>query len=193
MTILRGSALLVLGYHLALLAVAMVRFRQIPDYVRLHPWHDNVWSVFTGFPTLESAVPVALREPWIEIGRSVPDLPMAEWSVQVLPPNLLVVSLVASLLALHWKLARRGSHPAAAAFSAGGGVGTALAATSLTWIACCSSPSWVVLLAMLGLWIPTALSLDHLGPVIGAAGLLLIGLGLFLQRFPSRLLRLHRR
>lgn len=182
---LRGAALLVAGYHLALLGAAVARFEQAPDYIRLHPWFENVWSVLTGFPTLAQAWPVALREPWIEVGRTVPGLPLAEWSVQVLPPNLLVVAVVALLLSLHWRLAGRGCHPAAAALSATGSVGTALASATLTWIACCSSPSWVVLLAMLGLWIPTALSLDGFGPAIGAFGLALLGLGLGLQHFAS--------
>lgn len=182
---LRATLALVAAYHAALLVVAVARFGQLPDYVRVHPWLDNVWLNLTGMPTLTQAVSATLREPWLEAGRAVPDLPLAEWSIQILPPNLLLVTLTAFLLAVQWRRARTCRSPAATALTATGSAGTALAATSLTWVACCSSPSWVVLLAMLGMWIPTALSLDYLGPVIGGIGLILLGLGLLLQ-YPQK-------
>jgi len=183
---MRGAALLVVGYYLALLTGAMARFGQLPDYLRLHPWHRNVWDVLTGMPSLDWALAVALREPWIEVGRAVPDLPMAEWSVQILPANLLIVIIVARLLSLHWHLARHHCHPTGAVLAATGSVGTALASASLTWIACCATPSWVVILAMLGLWIPTALELESYGAAITATGVFLLLGGIALQaRLPK--------
>ena len=182
---MRGAALLVIGYYLAQLVGAVLRFGQLPDYVRLHPWHRNVWDVLTGMPSLDWALPVVLREPWIEVGRSVPDLPMAEWSVHILPLNLLTVMVVAGLLSLHWRLTWQGCHPVGAALAATGSVGTALASATLTWIACCATPSWVVVLAMLGLWIPTALALDSLGPILSLTGLSLMVMGLLVQISPK--------
>ncbi len=189
--VLRGTGLLVAGYHAALLAGAAARFGQWPDYVRLHPWGENVWSVLTGFPSLALAWPVALREPWIEVGRAVPDLPMAEWSVQVLPANLVVVTVVALLLAIHWRLARESCHPAGAILAATGSVGSALASASLTWVACCATPSWVVILAMLGLWIPTALELEPYGSALVGIGLVLLVAGIAIQIGRPRLTSAH--
>lgn len=183
---MRGAVLLVLGYYLAQLTGAMARFGQLPDYLRLHPWHRNVWDVLTGMPSLDRALPVVLREPWIEVGHSVPDLPMAEWSVQILPANLLIVVVVARLLSLHWHLARCHCHPVGAILAATGSAGTALASTTLTWIACCSTPSWVVVPAMLGLWIPTALELTPYGTTISGFGLFLLLGGIAIQAGPDR-------
>lgn len=184
-----GATGLVIGYYALLLGGAVARFGALPDYIRLHDWPQNVWSVLTGFPTLEQAIPVALREPLLEVGHSVPDLPMAEWSVQVLPPNLVIVTLVAALLAIHWRLARNHCHPGGAILAAGGSVATALTSASLSWIACCAAPSWIVILAMLGLWIPTALSLEQYGPLAAATGLISLVLGLVLQIGAHRIRR----
>jgi hypothetical protein len=173
--VLRNALLLTIGYYLALLAGAVARFGKLPDTLRLDPWLENVWSVLSGFPTLRQAWPVALREPLLEIGRSVPELPLAEWSVQVLPAKTVIVALAALLLASYWRLARRRYHPACAVLAGLGSAGTALASASLTWVACCSSPSWAVILAMLGIWIPTAMSFEPYGaPIIGTGVVLLV-------------------
>jgi len=184
---MREGALLIAGYYLTQLVGLMARFGQLPDYARLHPWLANIRDILVGMPNLETAWPVLLREPWVEIGHAVPDLPMAEWSIQILPTHLTVVVAVAILLGWHRRLARRHLRPAGIILAGGGATATLLTSATLTWVACCSTPSWVVILAMAGLWIPTALSLEPLGTVIGAAGLVALALSLVVQSAPSHL------
>jgi hypothetical protein len=184
--VLKSTLALVVGYHVALLGILVARFGTLPDYTRFHPWIQNVWDVLTGFPTLAQAWPVALREPLFEIGRTIPGLPMAEWSVHILPAKLLVVALAALALSIHGHLSRRQCNPAAAFLTVTGSTGTALASAALTWTACCASPGWAVLLAMAGLWTSTALSLEPYGSAIAASGLALLGIGIAVQLRANR-------
>ena len=68
--------------------------------------------------------------------------------------------------------------------SAGGaaGIGSALVALSnltMSWVVCCSTPSWVVGLAMMGLGVSTSLALEPYGFWLNAGGFLLLGGSVF--------------
>ncbi|HIJ61893.1 MAG TPA: hypothetical protein HPQ04_04300 [Rhodospirillaceae bacterium] len=174
------SIVMIVGYHFTLLLALMLRFREWPDYVRIHPWADNVWSVMTGFPSPAQALPVALREPWLEIGRSVPGLPLAQWSLQVIPFNLLVGALASLLFCRLWRKTNSLSRPVPV-ISAIGLMGIALTTSALTWLACCASPSWVVILAIMGMWPSTAMSLQPAGPALALAGFALLLTGMVIH------------
>jgi len=179
--ILRHALLLILAYYGLLLAGAVLRFEALPDYARFYPWAENIRGILTGTPSWRDALLIALDEPLFETGRTLPDYTIAEWSLTIVPDKLAAIAAVATLLAIHWHLARRSCRLGAAALSGAGSVASALASATLGWTVCCSTPSWVVILAMLGLWAPTAMAVEPYGPPITIAGLVLLGAGVVLQ------------
>lgn len=184
--ILRNTVALVLAYYGLLLAGAMVRFEAVPDYVRLYPWAVNVRGILAGTPSWRDALAIALDEPLFETGRTLPDYGISEWSLTIVPDKLAIVAAIALLLAIHWHLARSGCRLGAAALSGAGSVASALASATLGWTVCCAAPSWVVILAMLGLWAPTAMAIEPYGLPITIAGLILLGAGIALQLRANR-------
>lgn len=179
--ILRNAVLLVLAYYGLLLAGAMARFEALPDYVRLYPWAANIRGILAGTPSWRDALVIALDEPLFEIGRTLPDYGISEWNLTIVPDKLAIIAAAALLLAVHWHLARRACRLGAAALSGAGSVASALASATLGWTVCCATPSWVVILAMLGLWAPTAMAVEPYGLPITIAGLILLGAGVALQ------------
>ncbi len=179
--ILRNALLLVLAYYGLLLAGAVLRFEALPDYARFYPWAENIRGILTGTPSWRDALLIALDEPLFETGRTLPDYTIAEWSLTIVPDKLAAIAAVAALLAIHWHLARRSCRLGAAALSGAGSVASALTSATLGWTVCCATPSWVVILAMLGLWAPTAMAVEPYGPPITIAGLVLLGAGVVLQ------------
>lgn len=171
--------LVVVLLQAALIGLATLRSGHWPDSVRIHPWADNLRIVLTHTPRLGMALPVVLREPLFEVRRSMPETPLPEWSLHILPANLLASALVVAV----WLAARRHrqrSRVSSALIDPGAMIVT-LCLTSLGWVACCIAPSWAVVVAMVGLPVDLALALAPLGPVLGGVGLTMIALGLLIQ------------
>jgi len=175
-----GRVLLVVGLiQVALIGLATLRSGHWPDSVRVHPWADNLRIVLTHTPRLGMALPVVLREPLFEVRRSMPDTPLPEWSLHIIPANLLGSALVVAI----WLAAlrhRRRSRVSSALINPGA-VAVMLCLTTLGWVACCIAPSWAVVVAMFGLPVETALALAPLGPVLGGAGLTMVAAGILVQ------------
>lgn len=170
-------------YYAALLAVVVLRFGQLPDFAKLHSWWTNVMVLINHTPTLGLALKLAAREPLVEVGRMLPDLPAVEWSVSVVPLKFLAVAVTALALVLWRRRAVACRVPPGASVLTGGGAAvTAFASATVGWIACCAFPNWTVLVAMGGLWIPTAMELEPWGAVMIAAGLALLTVGHVLNR-----------
>jgi len=120
-------------------------------------------------------------EPWLEAGFKDPHYyGVATWSYLLIPAKMGVVLLAGALLAVVLVLTARlrasSCRTARAHTYAVATVGTtfvALTSATLTWVACCATPSWVVALTMLGMSSSLALWLDPLGAVLTAAGFLL--------------------
>lgn len=179
-----GRALaLVALYYGALLAAVVLRFGQLPDFVRVHPWLSNVRLLINHTPKLELGLKLAAREPLLEVGRMLPDLPAVEWSVSLVPLKFAAVIVAAMALVL-WRrrVAVCRAPKAASALTGGGAAVTAFASVTVGWIACCTFPNWTVLIAMAGLWIPTAMELEPWGAVMTAIGIALLTAGHILNR-----------
>jgi len=171
--------LIVVSLHLGLIGLAGLRSAHGPDSVRVHPWADNLRIILTHTPRLGMAVPVVLREPLFEVRRSMPETPLPEWSLHILPANLLASILVVAV----WLAARqdrRRGRISSVLIDSGAGI-VILCLTSLGWVACCLAPSWVVAVAMAGFPVDLALALAPFGPVLGGVGLTLMALGLLWQ------------
>lgn len=164
---LTGS--IVIAYHLLLALIVLVRFDAWPNYFRVYPLLHNLELVLTGTPSWLDALGIAIQEPWLEFGYANPDYyGIAEWSYMILPSRLLTVTFASLLLALSWS--RIKSCPAV---SLAGASLVGLGCASLTWVVCCAYPTWIVLLAILGLDTAVALQLEPWG-----LGIVLAGMGL---------------
>jgi|GEM_PF-3539278 hypothetical protein len=175
------TLLLVMIYYALLLGGVLLRFQAWPDYVEVYPWVGNIRGILAGTPSWRDALSIALDEPLLEIGRTLPDYAISEWNLTIVPDKLAIVAAIAALLAVHRHLARRSCRIDAAVLSGAGSATAALASATVGWTVCCGAPSWVVIFAMLGLWAPTAMAIEPYGGPITLAGLFLLAGGVLVQ------------
>lgn len=167
-------------YNAALLAATILRFGTWPNYVKVHDLIDAVRLIFKGTPDLVDALALLSDEIWIEIGYMHPSFRVAEWSFNIMPARLSLVLLGGALLATFVVLGRACKARSRSSAAAVGAGSTLIAFTSATlmWVVCCSSPSWVVGLAMLGLGVSTSLALEPLGLPLTLSGFVLLLAGI---------------
>lgn len=172
-------------YYAGLLLLTILRFREIPNYVEVYDVLGSYRLILHGTPAWADAWRILVDEPMLELGFKDPHYyGVATWSYMLIPPKMAAVLLAGALLATvvvlghALKLAscprsRRPSY--AVAGVASGFIG--LTSATLTWVACCATPSWVVGLTMLGMSSSLALWLEPLGTVLAVIGFtLLLGL-----------------
>jgi len=173
----------VIVYYSGLLALTMIRFGEIPNYVVFHDVFHVYSLIFEGTPSLIDMFPIFMAEPWFETGFKNPDYyGVATWSYMLIPPKMLLVFLMGILLGIFAVLIMYGRATSCqlktekSLFAVAGLSSTFISLTSatLTWVVCCATPSWVVALAMLGMSASFALWLEPLGDVLTFSGLLLM-------------------
>ncbi|MEX2615460.1 MAG: hypothetical protein WD767_05145 [Alphaproteobacteria bacterium] len=175
----------VVVYYLGLLATMLVRFGNIPNYVTVYNWPRNVWHILTSTPSLSDAVGIVSEEWLLEIGYMNYDYGngISEWAMNVIPPKLFIILIVAALVASFVVLLMRpkksacaaGPRTNAVAASVSGGAAlVGLSSATLSWVVCCATPTWVVSLAMMGMSTSLALWLEPLGDVMTVGGFLLL-------------------
>ncbi len=169
-------------YYAALLLCVVIRFGELPNYVTLHDYIHNVMVIARSTPSVRDMAPIIFDEWLLEIGymnRSYGH-GIAEWSIEIIPPKLLVVVAVGALVAINALLLRGPSSCALGRRCSGLaaiGVGAALVGfTSITmmWVVCCAAPSWAVALAIVGVGVSTAFGLQPFGTAITLAGFVLL-------------------
>lgn len=176
-------------YYALLLAFTMLRFWEIPNYVVFHDTLHVYSLIFSGTPSWLDALPILMAEPWFEAGYKNPDYyGVATWSYMLIPPKMLLVLLMGMCLATFFVLKRQGACRATlhsdSKSTAAAGLGTtfiSLTSATLTWVVCCSTPSWSVALAMLGMSASLALWLEPVGNILMFAGLALLGVAIYFQ------------
>ena len=193
-TVIRDNALLwwtiTLGgvslYYSLLLISAMVRFGQLPNYINIYDWWGNVIRILQSTPSMHDSLSIIKDEWLLEVGYMNYDFGMgiSEWSLFLVPIKVLGVAALGALVATNFLLLRRrkqcqpfSSSLAAGASGTATGLGAglvSLTSISLSWVVCCSTPNWVVGLAMLGLGVSTSLWLEPLGTWINALGFILL-------------------
>lgn len=173
----------VIIYYSALLALTMLRFAEIPNYVEFYDVFHVYGLIFEGTPSLLDTLPILMGEPWFETGYKNPNYyGVATWSYMLIPPKMLLVLLMGVLLAIFTVLVMYGRATSCQLksekhlFAVAGISSTFISLTSatLTWVVCCATPSWVVALAMLGMSASLALWLEPLGDLLTFSGLLLM-------------------
>jgi hypothetical protein len=182
-------------FYALLLAIPILRYGHLPNYVTPYDWIDNVIRIIRSTGSVPDMVPIILDEWLLEIGYM--DMTyghgIAEWSLSLVPHKIALVSLTGALVGLNIGLMLDRLEAAGAAaeqcLRAGGsglltGVGALFAGltnVTLFSIACCSTPSWVGSLAILGVETSSAFALEPYGPLgsmIGIATLVVTALWL---------------
>lgn len=174
----------VLVYELLLLAALVIRFDNLPNYVTFYDYPSNVLRILDSTPSLVDAAQIIADEWLIEIGYMNYGFGngISEWSLTIIPAKLLLLLAAAALLATTLVLglpARDGSCAArrgrtAVGVASGGAALIGFSSATLMWVVCCSAPTWVVSLAMLGMSASLALWLEPLGDAITISGFALL-------------------
>jgi len=171
-------------YYAGLLAALVVRFENWPNYAVPYDWPGNVARIFRSTPSLADSLGIAQNEWLLEIGYMNMSFGrgISEWSLTLLPMKMAAILLLGALLATVWALAAERRRACAvrpdggtiAASGLGAGL-VGLTGATMTWVVCCSTPTWIVGLAMLGMGVATANWLEPAGTWLGIAGFALLG------------------
>ncbi len=175
-------------FYLLLLAIPTIRYGHFPNYVTPYDWIGNVARIIESTGSIQDMVPIILNEWVLEIGYM--DMTwgngIAEWSLSLVPHKILMVSLTGALIGLNLglmldRLEAAGSATQQCLRAGGSGILTSIGAlcTGLTnatlfSIACCSTPSWVGSLAILGVETSSAFALEPYGAAASAAGIAML-------------------
>ncbi|MBA53063.1 MAG: hypothetical protein CMK89_01275 [Pseudomonadales bacterium] len=185
---------IVAAYYALLMLSLIARFGHLPNYVNVFDWWTNVIRIIESTPSISDSIAIIKDEWLLEIGYMNYDFGMgiSEWSLFIVPVKVLGVTLLGALVSTNYLLLRQSSSCSgiskleARSSGTATGIGATLMATAsitLSWVVCCSTPTWVVGLAMLGLGATTALWLEPLGTWLNIMGLIiLLGVCIHLAR-----------
>jgi hypothetical protein len=169
----------VVVYYGGLLLSLVIRFGELPNYVRLHDYIGDIVVIVRSTPSVRDMVPIILDQWLLEFGYINRDYGhgIAEWSIEIIPPKLLIVLAVGALVATNLALLERFPPACARVVRCSGAAATGVGAvlvgfTSITmmWVVCCAAPTWAVGLALLGVGVSTAFGLEPYGTGITLAG-----------------------
>ncbi|HAG92655.1 MAG: hypothetical protein CMK83_05220 [Pseudomonadales bacterium] len=171
-------------YYAILMASLVLRFGNLPNYINLYEWWQNVLRIIESTPSIKDSIKIIQDEWLLEIGYMNYEfgLGISEWSLFIVPVKVLGVTLLGALIATNYLLIHRTPACARSSLSSrssdtatGLGAGlVAIASVTLSWVVCCSTPTWVVGLAMLGLGASTALWLEPLGSWLNGIGFIIL-------------------
>lgn len=175
-------------FYTLLLAIPTIRYGHFPNYVTPYDWVGNVWRIIASTGSVHDMIPIILDEWLLEIGYM--DMSyghgIAEWSLSFAPHKILLVSITGALVGLNLgllldRLEAEGTVTQQCLRAGGSGMLTGVGAlfTGLTnatlfSIACCSTPSWVGSIAILGLETSSAFAMEPYGPAGSAVGIAML-------------------
>ncbi|MFY0609982.1 MAG: hypothetical protein JXQ99_00540 [Hyphomicrobiaceae bacterium] len=177
-------------YYLSLLGAMIYRFGNLPNYVTPYNWFGNVAEIIRATPSYQDMLPIVRDEWLLEVGymNMSYGLGLSEWSLNLIPSKMVLIVLLGAMIATVWALAiqqrRVCENPSLSAGVAASGAGAGLVAltgATMSWVVCCATPSWIVGLAMLGMGVSTANWLEPAGTWVGAAGFVLLTVGIIWQ------------
>lgn len=166
-------------YHLGLLASASLSTGHLPNYVTFYNWPANVLRIIGSTPSVAD-MPAIISDEWlIETGAINYGYGhgIAEWSLAIMPTHVAMTLLLAALAATSILLLRRSRDACPLAERGAGaaatGVGALFVGTAnitMTWVACCATPSWVVGLSLVGFESSSAFALLPYGGALLGGG-----------------------
>lgn len=164
-------------FQIFMMLALIVRFQALPNYVTFYDWIGNVSWIIQSTPSWSDITGIIWEEWLIEIGKMNYDYGtgISEWSLNVVPSRLIVLTLLGALMSWSFTLMRHKNcalqnQTSLRATSGFGMVLVAMTNATMSWVVCCATPSWVVGLAMLGLGVSTSLALETMGPLLSGLG-----------------------
>jgi hypothetical protein len=171
------------SFYIGQLVLLRIRFGHWPNYTTFYNWPANIARIIHGTPSFWDIVSLARDEYLFETGylNTHYGLGIAEWSMTIIPEQIIYVLLLGVLLATNVVLilernaaTNRGGVACAGAATGLGGSLLGLSNISLTWALCCGSPNWAVALTLMGFGSTSALWLVPYGPLFAWAGVALL-------------------
>ena len=166
-------------YYLLLMAALIIRFESLPNYLNAYDWNFNIRRIWLSTPSLLDSVTI-MKDEWLfEVGFMNYDYGkgISEWSLFIAPFKVLGVLLLTAAVSANLLLLRGRNRvcsvDAVRSASMAAGLGTtlvSLASITMSWVVCCSTPTWVVGLAMMGLGVSTSLWLEPIGIWVNILG-----------------------
>jgi hypothetical protein len=172
-------------YHAIMVVSASLSTGHWPNYIRFYDWPANVLRIIHTTPAIADMPPIINEEWLIETGAINYHYGngIAEWSLAVIPSHVLVTLLLSALVATSILLLGRSREFCPLAERGAGatatGVGALFVGTAnitMTWVACCATPSWVVGLSLLGIETTSAYALLPYGNDLVAGGFAVLAL-----------------
>jgi hypothetical protein len=166
-------------YHLGLLASASLSTGHLPNYIRFYDWPDNVLRIIRSTPAVADMLPIINDEWLIETGALNYNYGhgIAEWSLAIVPSHVVVALLLSALVATSILLLRRSREYCPLAERGAGATATGVGALfigtaniTMTWVACCATPTWVVGLSLIGIETSSAFALLPYGGALSGGG-----------------------
>ncbi|MFT5691178.1 MAG: hypothetical protein ACI92E_000503 [Oceanicoccus sp.] len=170
---------LTIAYYAMLMLSLLVRFQNIPNYTRTYDWLFNVRRILESTPSISDSLAI-ISDEWIfEVGYMNYDFGngISEWSLFLAPAKILGIMSLAALVSTNILLLRKRQRKCSVATARSSGIATgigagfvALSSITMSWVVCCSTPTWVVGLAMMGLGVSTSLWLEPMGLWVNLTG-----------------------
>jgi hypothetical protein len=166
-------------YYIVLMLSLVFRFGNLPNYMNSFDWVANVQMIIHSTPSIIDTL-LIINDEWIfEVGFMNYDFGtgISEWSLFLAPVKILGVFVLGALIATNYLLLRpkyrvcTDARARASGTASGfGAICVALASITMSWVVCCSTPTWVVGLAMMGLGVSTSLWLEPMGLWVNLLG-----------------------
>jgi hypothetical protein len=144
----------------------------LPNYIRFYDWPANVWWIIRSTPALAD-MPAIINDEWlIETGSLNYNYGhgIAEWSLAIIPSHVVVALLLSALVAISILLLLRSRDICPLAERGAGATATGMGALfigtaniTMTWVACCATPTWAVGLSLVGIETSSAFALLPFG------------------------------
>ncbi|ARP98302.1 hypothetical protein [Pseudorhodoplanes sinuspersici] len=180
-------------FYWFLLAILVVKYGHLPNYVTPHDWIGNVLRIVKSTGSAADMVPIIIDEWLIEAGRINYDYGhgVVEWSFTIIPHKWGLVALAGALLGLNVALLLEQRIPATLAgkciqasrfglLTSLGSFCASVTNATVFSVVHCATPSWVGSLAVLGLDSYNLFAIEPFGPTISVLGLAALGISALL-------------
>ena len=181
--------LLTTMYYVALMIALIVRFQRLPNYANLYDWIFSIQHIWQSTPSSIDALTIMKDEWLLEVGFMNYDFGfgISEWSLFIAPFKVLGIMVLSGVIATNYLLLRNAGHSCSSAktrfvsLTTGfGATFVSLASITMSWVVCCSTPTWIVGLAIMGLGVSTSLWLEPVGIWVNIFGYGFLLVSLFL-------------
>lgn len=183
------TAALAVIYYLILMAALIIRFDSLPNYFNTYDWAFNIKRIWLSTPSMLDTL-LIMKDEWLfEIGfmNYQFGIGISEWSLFIAPVKVLGVMFLTAAVSANFLLLRASNRVCSARSAQSASVATGLGATfvslaslTMSWVVCCSTPTWVVGLAMMGLGVSTSLWLEPVGIWVNIIGYLILLLAMYI-------------